>query len=191
MEEFNIFTNVLNEYARDYNKEPEEISEDDFIRAIYYLDNLYISTEWDVLTYLSSLNLCNAYAKSMKDHDVYKFKKDIGTLIEILNDHHISNIKICMTKDKGNMYIFKVGNMQFSFHDEKIIPIDEYYKEDMKWDGIKKQVCATTIFNNSIYNKNANTQITTMGKPISILINKLLEDYHKGVLTFDEIIDSM
>ena len=191
MEEFNIFTNVLNEYANDYKKEPEEISEDDFIKAIYYLDNLYIGNEWDVLTYLSSLNLCNAYAKKMDDHDVYKIKKDIGTLIDILNDHHIPNIKMCMTKDKGNMYIFKVGNIQFSFHDEKVLEIDEYYQEEMKWDGVKKQACASTIFNNCAYNKHANTQITTMGKPITILINKLIEDYHRGVLTFDEILDSI
>ena len=191
MEELNIFTNVLNEYALEHKDEYEEISEDDFIRAIYYLDNLYIINEWDVLTYLGSLNLCNAYAKKEKDHDIYKFKKDIGTLIDILNDHHIPNIKICMVNDKGNLYIFKIGTLQFSFHDEKIIPIDDYYQEKMEWDGIRKQPCASTIFNNCTYNKHANMQITTTGKPIKILVNKLIEDYHNGILTFEEIIDNM
>ena len=191
MEELNIFTNILNEYAKDYNKENESISEDDFIRAVYYTDNLYITNEWDVLTYLSSLNLCNAYAKGIKDHDIYKFKKDIGTIIDILNERHIPNIKICMTNDKGNLYIFKIGNIQFSFHDEKIISIDEYYKAEMKWDGIRKQPCASTIFNNCIDNKNTLRQVTTMGKPIRILVNKLIDDYHKNILTFEEILDSI
>lgn len=191
MEELEVFTNALNEFARDYNKEKEDISEDDFIRAVYYIDNLYISNEWDVLTYLSSLNLCNAYAKNIKDHDIYKFKKDIGTIIDILNDHHTPNIKISMVKDKGNLYIFKVGNIQFSFHDEKVVLIDDYYYEDMTWDGIRKQACASTIFNNCIDNKNTFRQVTTMGKPIRILVNKLIEDYHKGILTFEEILDSI
>ena len=191
MDELNIFTNVLNEYAKDYHKDNEEINEDDFIRAIYYIDNLYINNEWDVLTYLSSLNLCNAYAKKIKDHDVYKFKKDIGTIIDILNDRKIPNIKICITKDKGKLYIFKVGNIEFSFHDEKDAKIDEYYYEDMTWDGIRKQPCASTIFNNCTNNKNTIKQVTTTGKPIKILINKLIDDYHKNILTFDEILESI
>ena len=190
MDELNIFTNVLNEYARDYHKDNEVITKEDIIKAIYYIENLYIQNEWDVLTYLSSLNLFNAYAKTVKEHDIYKFKKDIGTLINILNECKIPNIKICNTNDKGNLYIFKIGNIQFSFHDEKIINIDSFYQSDMVWDRVKKQPCASTIFNNCTDNKNVLSQVTTTGKPIKILINKLIDDYHKKILTFDEIIEN-
>ena len=190
MDELNIFTKALNDYAKEHNSEFEDILEDDFIKAIYYIDNLYISNEWDVLTFLSCLNLCNAYAKEFKNHNVYKFKKDIATIIEILNDHHIPNIKMCKTEDKGTLYIFEIANIQFSFHDEKDVVIDEYYKKDLKWDGIRKQLSASTIFNNCIDNKNTVRQVTTMGKPIKLLVNKLLEDYHKKIITFEEIMDS-
>lgn len=191
MDELNIFTKALNDYAKEHSSEFEDILEDDFIKAVYYIDNLYIANEWDVLTFLSCLNLCNAYAKEFKNHDIYRFKKDIATIIEILNDHHIPNIKMYMTNDKGNMYIFQIANIQFTFHDEKIVPIDEYYQKEMSWDGVRKQLAASTIFNNCIENKNTVRQITTMGKPIKILVNKLIEDYHNKVLTFEEILDSI
>ena len=132
-------TMLLNEYAKSYHGENEVISDEDFIRAMYYLDNLYIGKDIDVLIYLTALNLCNSYAKQCKDHDIYKFKKDIGTIIDILNDHFIPNIGICMTSDKGNLYIFRVHNITFSFHDEKKVEIKAEYLEDMKWDEIKKQ----------------------------------------------------
>ena len=187
----NELTMLLNEYAKNYSGEVETIEDEDFIRALYYLDNLFISSEIDVLIYLSALNLCNSYAKQKKDHDIYKFKKEISTIIDILNDHHIPNIKICMTNNQGNLYIFKVNNITFSFHDEKIVPIDEYYYEEMEWDGIRKQPCAKTLFDKASNNALATRCITTIGKPISLLANKLVEDYHNKILTFEEIIENM
>ena len=187
----NELTMLLNEYAKNYTGEVEEISDEDFIRALYYLDNLFINSEIDVLIYLSALNLCNSYVKQNKDHDLYKFKKEIATIIDILNDHHIPNIKVCMINDKGNLYIFKVNDITFSFHDEKIVPIDEYYHEDMTWDGIRKQPCAKTLFDKASNNALATRSITSTGKPISLLADKLIEDYHNKVLTFEEIIENM
>ena len=187
----NELTMLLNEYAKNYSAEVETITDEDFIRAMYYLDNLFINSEIDVLIYLSALNLCNSYAKGHKDRAIYKFKKEISTIIDILNDHHIPNIKICMTNNEGNLYIFKVNNITFSFHDEKKVEIDEYYYENMKWDGIKKQPCAKTLFDKASNNALATRCITTTGKPISLLANKLVEDYHHKILTFEEIIENM
>ncbi len=187
----NELTMLLNEYAKNYNGEVETVTDEDFIRALYYLDNLFINSEIDVLIYLSALNLCNSYAKQQTDHDVYKFKKALATIIDILNDHHLPNIKICMTNNEGNLFIFKVHNIQFSFHDEKKLEIDEYYHEDMEWDSIRKQPCAKTLFDKASNNALAIRSITTTGKPISLLANKLVEDYHNKVLTFEEIIENM
>jgi hypothetical protein len=187
----NELTMLLKEYAKNYSGEVEIIEDDDFIRALYYLDNLFINSEIDVLIYLSAMNLCNSYAKQHKEHDIYKFKKEIGTIIDILNDHNIPNVKVCMINNEGNLYIFKVNNITFSFHDEKKVEISKEYYEEMKWDGIKKQPCAKTLFDKSINNVLANRSITTTGKPISLLANKLVEDYHNKVLTFEEIIENM
>ena len=139
-----------------------------------------IITFFEIPLYLAmNLNFCKAQRFSFND------------IINILNECKIPNIKICNTNDKGNLYIFKIGNIQFSFHDEKIINIDSFYQSDMVWDRVKKQPCASTIFNNCTDNKNVLSQVTTTGKPIKILINKLIDDYHKKILTFDEIIESI
>lgn len=184
-------TSVLNEYAKNYQANNEIINDDDIIKAIYCIDNLAVNNEIDVLLYLLSLNLCNAYAKIQDTHDIYKFKKSIGTFLNIINEKNIPNIKICKTNNNGNLYIFKVFNIQFSFHDEKIIDINEFYYEDMLWDGIKKQPCAKTLFDLYLNNASTNSCITTTGKPIKILIEKLINDYHHGIITFDEIIENI
>ena len=184
-------TNELNDYAKGYNKENELIVEEDIIKAIYYIDNLYIKDELDALVFLLSLNLCNAYAKQEKNHDLYRFKKDIGTFIDIINKQRIPNLKAFMTNDKGNLYIFTVGNIQLSFHDEKRVAIDEFYQQELTWDAIKKQPCAKSLLNKCFDYKLTDYQITMTGKPIKILVNKLIDDYHKNILTFEDILDNI
>ena len=61
----------------------------------------------------------------------------------------------------------------------------------MEWDGVKKQPCAKTLFDKASNNALSAHSITTTGKPISLLANKLLEDYRDKVLTFEEIIENM
>ena len=184
-------TNELNEYAKSYNGESEKIEEEDLIKAIYYIDNLYIKDELDALVFLLSLNLCNAYAKQAPNHDVYTFKKDIKTFIDIINKQRIPNIKAWMTNDKGNLYIFEVGNIQVSFHDEKKVQIDEFYQKEMSWDTIRKQPCAKSLLDMCLEYRLTNYQITMTGKPIKILVNKLINDYHKNILSLEDILENI
>ena len=191
MEELIELTKELNEYAINYNKANEIIEKEDIIRAIYYIDNIYINSELDVLIFLASLNLFNSYAKQIDNHDIYKFKKGISTLIKIINEKNISNTYIFQTKDKGNLYIFQIGNIQFSFHDEKQVEIPKKYYKELKWDGIKKQPCSKSLFYKIIDNKISDMCITTTGKSIKILVNKLINDYHKNILSFEEILNNI
>ena len=187
----NELTIELNELAKNSHEEKEVITEEDLIKALYYLDNLYIGDELAVLIYLSALNLCNSYAKQVKNHDVYKFKKDIATLINIINDKQIPNVYICRTVDNGPLYIFKISNMQFSFHDSKEVAINANYYKEMTWDGIRKQPCAKTLFEKVTSNSLADNTITKTGEPIKENIQKLLELYHNKSITFEEIINEM
>lgn len=185
------FIKNLNEYAKNNQNSVETITDEDMIKAIYYIDNLYINNEIDVLIFLLALNLFNAYAKQKDTHSVYRFKKNIITLINILNEREIPNIKIYREKNKGMLYMFKIYNIQFSFHDEKTVNINEFYYKKMPWDKIRKQPCAKSLFNLCLDNSLTNECITTTGKPIKILVNKLINDYHKNILTIDEIFDNI
>lgn len=189
--EINELTFALNEYAKNYRGEPEEIKEDDYLKALYYISNLYIKDELDALVFLLAMNLCNAYAKKTKDHDVYRFKKDINTFIDIINKQKIANLKAYMTNDKGNFYIFEIANIQITFHDEKTTTISEFYQKAMSWDGVKKQPCAGKLFNMCLSYQRTNYQITMTGKPIKILASKLIDDYHKNILTLEDILENI
>lgn len=186
----NELTNELNEYAKNYHDKSELITKEDFIRAVYYINNLFIDNELDVLVFLLSLNLCNAYAKQVANHDVYKFKKDIATLIKIINERNIPNVYACQTNNNGNLYIFQVSNIQFSFHDEKKVEISELYYKDMTWDGIRKQPCAKTLLDKVLSNKLTDNMLNMDGELIKESINKLIDDYRNKVISFDEIVAS-
>ena len=183
-------TSELNEYAKNYNSANEIIDKEDIIKAIYFIDNLYIDNEIDVLVFLLSLNLCNAYAKQIDNHDIYKFKKDIATLIKIINERSIPNLKVCTTNDKGNLYIFEEGNIQFSFHDEKQVDINDFYYQEMVWDGIRKQPCAKTLFNKCLDNEITNNIKNMTGESIKLNIDNLINDYNNK-LSFEEIISKI
>ena len=191
MDNFLKLTNDLNEYAKNNQEVYDYMQEEDIIKAIYYLDNIAINNEMDVLIFLLAMNLCNAYAKKVDNHIIYKFKKEIGTIINVLNNKKINNVKICNIIDKGSLYIFKIGNIQFSFHDQKKIDIDEYYHEDMIWDGIKKQPCALSLFNMGINDELNNNTITRFGDNIKIMLSKLLDDYHNNKITSSDIIKDL
>ncbi len=178
MNELLVLTNELNEYAKSYKGPNEIISKEDIILATYYINNLYIKDTSDVLLFLSSLNLYNAYAKQQATHEIYRFKKNITTLINIISKINVTNLKVCETKDSGNLYIFCIGNIQFSFHDEKKCEIPINYYQEMKWDGIRKQPCAKTIFNKIIDNSLTKNATTMEGENIHQKSSELLKEYH-------------
>ena len=190
MNSFISFTNELNDYAKNYTGEREIIGKEEIILAKYYINNLYIENEIDVLIFLSAMNLYNAYIKQNKYTITYSFKKNIGTLIKTINECQFNDIKICESIDLGHTYIFTIGNIQFSFHDEKRIEIDNRYIQDIKWDAIKKQPCAKTLFLRIINNDEAKLSLTTTGENIYEKSNELLENYKQNKVSFEDIINN-
>ena len=99
----------------------KEITEEDIIKAIAYINNIYIDDTGDCLIFLSALNLCNAYVKQNNSKITYSFKKGIEYIIDILNYRRLKNIYI---NRSSNLFIFQIGHIQFSFHDEKKVEIN-------------------------------------------------------------------
>lgn len=141
-----IITKKINEKAKELQNITEIIEEKDIDIALKNLNNLKINNIYDCLIYLSSLNLCNAYVKQTNSKIGYSFKKYIKTFIETINKLEIPNLYINKINNNGTLYIFQIENIQFSFHDEKEVEINNRYKKEIPWDGIKKQKCAKTIF---------------------------------------------
>lgn len=186
--EFLNYTRELNELAKKYQDSNEIISDDDLIKAIFYLNNMYINDTGDCLIFLASLNLCNAYLKQDKNKISYSFKKGIEYLIQVLNNRDIKDIFVSYTNDNGKLYIFQIGNIQFSFHDEKIIEINEKYLRELSWDGIRKQRCAKVIFDSTIKNKLRVTNNTYRGKKISDKLEKVLDNYKNKKVNIGDLL---
>lgn len=186
--EFIKYTKELNELAKNLQEEQEVIEEEDIIRAVTYLNNIYIDDAGDCLIFLSALNLCNTYVKQTNSKIGYSFKKGIKYLIDILNYRDIKDIYICRSKNNGTLYLFQIGDIQFSFHDEKMAEINEKYLKDLSWDGVRKQKCAKSIFNSAISNKSRVTNKTYRGKNLKEKVEKTLENYKNEKTDIKELI---
>ena len=152
------------------------------------LNNIYINDTGDCLIFLSALNLCNTYVKQTKSKIGYSFKKGIKYLVDTLNYRDIKDIKIGRSKDNGTLYLFQIGDIQFSFHDEKNVEINKKYIKELVWDGIKKQKCAKSIFNSSITNNLRVTNKTYRGKNLKEKIEKTIENYKNEKVNIKELI---
>ena len=186
--DFINYTKELNNIAKNNQNEFEMITEEDAIKAITYLNNIYIEDVGDCLIYLSALNLCNTYVKQTNSKIGYTFKKGIKSLIDTLNYRNISDIYISREKNNGTLFLFQIGDIQFSFHDEKTVEINEKYLKDLSWDGVKKQKCAKTLFNQAINNEIRTTNKTYRGKNLKEKVQKSIENYKNKKINIKDLL---
>ena len=188
--EFIKYTKKLNEIALSKQKEiqSELLNEEDIIKAITYLNYMLIEDTGDCLIFLSALNLCNAYVKQNNSKITYSFKKCIEYFLEIINYKNIKDLYVYKNKNNGTLFIFQIGEIQFSFHDEKPVEINERYIKELSWDGIKKQKCSKTIFNLAIENKIRVTNKTYRNQDLQEKILKTLENYKQEKSDINDLI---
>lgn len=185
---FEVYTDNLNELVKKMQTEKELIEDIDVIRAIGYINNIYINNTGDCLIFLSAINLCNAYVKQNDSKIDYYFKKCITKFIEMLNDRDISNVYVNKIKDNSTLYLFQVSNIQFSFHDEKIVDINSKYLRDLNWDGIRKQNCAKTIFLSAINNNIDVSNKSIDGSDLNLKISNILDDYYNKKINIEDLL---
>lgn len=186
--EFLDYTKKLNDLVINYQGDKEVISDDDIIKAMFYLNNMYVLDTGDCLIYLSALNLCNTYVKQDNSKIGYTFKKGIKNIIDILNNRDIKDIYINCSNNDGKLYLFQIGDIQFSFHDEKKLEINEKYIKELSWDGVRKQKCAKLIFNSTTDNKIRVTNKTYYGNNLDEVFEKMLMDYRNDKINFEDLI---
>lgn len=187
--EFLNYTKKLNQLAISKQNElvSEIINEEDVVKAIAYLNNIYLEDTGDCLIFLSALNLCNTYVKQNNPKITYSFKKCIEYFINNINNKDIKDLTISKSKNNGTLFIFQIGHIQFSFHDEKKVEINQKYLSKLSWDGIKKQKCAKSIFNSTINNKIRTTNKTYNGNNLQETINKISEAYQLETTSIENL----
>ena len=182
------YTKELNELVINFGDKEEIIDEEDLIKAIFYMNNMYIDDTGDCLIFLSALNLCNSYVKQDKSRIGYTFKKGIEYIINVLNYRDIKDIYVGNSNNNGNLYIFQIGDIQFSFHDEKKVEINEKYLKDLSWDGVRKQKCAKYIFEMAIKNEIRVTNKTYRGNQLNKKLDETLENYRMKKIKIEDLL---
>lgn len=114
-----------------------------------------IKTLADVYLACASLNCLNRYVKQKTDPRIsYIFKPWVEKMVRQCQSNNIEGVSIKSGYDKGDTLISVfVGPVQFSFHG---VPKNAIFLQNLTsngevpFDGIKKQICASTVFESSM-----------------------------------------
>ena len=188
LEEFKLFCDKLNDKCiKLQDKEKEYISDEDAFSSYVYVKEMKLELEGDFLLFLACLNLLNTYVKQRDAKIGYYFKKEIDYFISICIRKNNKILKINEEKDgnKGNLIMVQINNIQFSFHSAEYQDKNIILDDTIKWDGIRKQKCALTIYNECKNNKLLRSNITYRGANLDMVVERYLNNYRKGHMDFN------
>ena len=187
-EEFKLFCDRLNnECIRLQDGDKEYISDEDAFASYVYVREMKLELEGDFLLFLACINLLNTYVKQNDAKIGYAFKREIDYFIAVCIRKNNDVLRISEENDgsKGNLLMIQINSIQFSFH-------SALYKNDgivldntIKWDGIRKQKCALTIYNNCRSNKLLRSNITYRGADLDMVVDRYLDNYRQGYMDFN------
>ncbi|MCR5620849.1 MAG: hypothetical protein K6G18_03240 [Treponema sp.] len=128
------------------------------LEALTIVKRLKIRTREDVMLFCAAMNLLNTYVKQPGSDIGYFFKIYINRLFAALLKNDIPGIKVGMdiaVSRKGSAIayvIVQIDNVQFSFHQIKMSDMafnlvsEHKVVTNMLFDGMRKQMCAVTVF---------------------------------------------
>ena len=152
--DFILLTEKFSEKFLAYQSLQREIvSDDEAVKALTYIEWLDISRIEDCFLFCAALNLCNTYVKQPGREIDYSFKAKLPRLLKEVADKKIEGILFDYQKDKNtSLLVVQIGKVQFSFHgvqpDEILEILDSHneLRSQIEWDGIRKQMCAVSVF---------------------------------------------
>lgn len=162
----------------------EIVVEKDVAKAYIILYNIQMNNWADVYLFCSCINLLNTYVKQDGAKIGYSFKSRVHFLVSILASKFIEGIKIDnKVSPKDSLFIVDIYGVQFSFHNVKINAdiwrsLKEYQTQ-ISWDGIRKQQCATTVFNYA-YALEERSNLTKYEENLDDFMQKVLKEYDEG-----------
>ena len=196
---FETFCRSLNEVCRSLQDKPKEIVSDEQAFAAYAcLRQMRIADAGDVVLFCAAMNLLNTYVKQDQQHIGYAFKQETDHLTGILSSLSIPDVVIDLQKDKGmTLLVVDILGLQFSFHNisrsEELLELDARNGEEdvLKWDGIRKQHCAATLFTLALRNRERRCLETFRGKDLEEKLDSLLSGFREGRISFDDLLKTI
>lgn len=139
----------------------------------------------------------NDFVTSIRDNSKigYAFKQKIIRLVKSVCEKDIQGICFDLQSDgKMSLLVVQIGKVQFSFHEiykEEISPLLNQHSQlqsNLEWDGIRKQICATTTF----YLSEESTQnlMTVSGGPIEVELDRIKNKILSNQTTIRDIVSA-
>lgn len=147
-DELNIFKEDVLKFQE--RSEPERISEEDVIAAFVILNYIKYEKVPDIFLGCAAANLLNTYIKQENTKINYQFRRHLENILKGIEDvNQTKTIKVFHEgSKKSGLLMIVFWDFQFSFHAERVTSqISKIqYKNEIEWDGIRKQLCAKSIF---------------------------------------------
>jgi len=127
----------------------EYISDVDALAALIVLNFIKYEKVPDIFLSVAALNMLNRYVKQPKSQIGYQFRIHIVNVLKGIEDiNQKKSILVGYAPKRNNLLIIQFWDFQFSFQAEKMTEQVQNIlsKNQLDWDGIKKQPCAKSIF---------------------------------------------
>lgn len=196
-EGFKSFCRSLNEccmMAQDTGK--EQVDESTAVKALYIVKYMKIGGLGDALLYSTALNVLNTYVKQDngdRPYIGYFFKKYANYLADYLINNAGESINLELQEDRGmSLLVVDLFGIQCSYHRVNIKSSDRRICHSggvpgIKWDGVRKQSCANTLFYGALANTFGRTDRDIWGNDLLVGMNGAFADYLGKRKTIREI----
>ena len=192
--DFVLLTETFNEkFLACQSLQKEIVSEDEAVKALTYIEWLDISRIEDCFLFCAALNLCNTYVKQQGRKIDYSFKAKLPRLLKAVVNKRIDGILFDFQKDKRtSLLIVQIGKIQFSFHGVRsgeileILDAHNELRSQIEWDGIRKQMCAVSVFD--IAEKNVREAQSITGESIMARYEFVKNQVDANTIALNEII---
>lgn len=177
LKEFNSVVIAMQE-----NEEREYITDEEAVAAINILSFIKYNKVPDAFLACAAFNLLNVYVRQENNDFSFKFRMHIHNLLKGIEDiNQPKAIRVDYDNSDLKLLIVQFWDFQFSFgqvrFDKQIESL--LSSKQLKWDGIRKQKCAATIFNFAI-NSSWLSDETLSGEMLTEKVEKEMEAFHKG-----------
>ena len=187
---FYEFCKNINDKCRELQTiEKEFIDDKTAIEALALINTMKLINEGDYLRFISAVNLLNSFVKQDKKKLDYHFKRYVEKFLSVCVRNKVNFVKYNNLKDdSGDYIIIQFGELQFSFHNVKVEVegLECITDSSLLWDGIRKQVCALTIYEMCKSSDLLTSNITKFGGNLDSKVSGIVEDFEIGYIDFND-----
>lgn len=110
-------------------------------------------------------------------------------MVGLLLNVDIKDVLVDLQKEgKNSLLVVAVAGIQFSFHNvpvnKDMVRFNRSKGVTLEWDGVRKQMCASSIFESVKENKTRCSNSTFRGKNLEEKVNVMYGKYKEGKVDF-------